>query len=712
MVHAAAISAAMLSAASLAPRAFNTTTTTSGDACAQLSQLLDQHPGAKLVRASEGYSCLKAVPVDVKGDAQLVSEIYNILTWHSPLAYLKDPPEGYPNPPVDLLAGLEDIQRKIVDNEYESEYDVQNDITVLLSKGYDGHLAWIPDISSVISFNRLNAQADLVSLSLDGKSLPKVYLKRDIDAVYHGANFTPSALHTIDNQTAYDYLVSFAEDDFSCHDPDARYQDLFYNPAGVSQTGSSSSFFTGANKYVGDKTILGHENGTKTAINNYAFVPQNLSGITSGSDLFEAFLTGPSPTPTSTATDTDTSTSSTSATPIPTAYNYPYPVNKASDNTVSGYFLNGTAHRDVAVLSSPSFEASNLTEFQTTVRHFLAAATAANKTRLIIDLRHNGGGLVNLGYDLFKQLFPQQDPFGATRVRAVPAIDAMGLVTSAWADAHAANESAVESALLDLDSTTIDEFWYRKRLDAAGRDFASWPALFGPDATLAQTDNFTHLLRKNWSDVEWTGAIAGYGALAAPVTPPQPFAESDVVLLQDGYCASTCAVFSELVRAQAPRVRSVVLGGRPRTGPAVAVGGTKGAETLNFGQVVEKAEQVVALAAEVGDGKEEERRQMLEEAGVVALTETDVLFKRVQRDSETGAAKAQINYRDNYRWGSGEGTGLPLQFVADYADCRLWYTPRMLYDVVAVWETVGKAVWGGGDDLCVEGSTGYGTASR
>lgn len=42
----------------------------------------------------------------------------------------------------------------------------------------------------------------------------------------------------------------------------------------------------------------------------------------------------------------------------------------------------------------------------------------------------------------------------------------------------------------------------------------------------------------------------------------QPFAAENILLLYDGYCASTCTIFSEFLRVQGG-VRSVTFGGRP-----------------------------------------------------------------------------------------------------------------------------------------------------
>lgn len=55
----------------------------------------------------------------------------------------------------------------------------------------------------------------------------------------------------------------------------------------------------------------------------------------------------------------------------------------------------------------------------------------------------------------------------------------------------------------------------------------------------------------------------------------QPFKAEDIVIVYDGYCASTCTIFSELMRQQAG-VKTIALGGRPNKDIIQAVGGVKG----------------------------------------------------------------------------------------------------------------------------------------
>jgi hypothetical protein len=49
-------------------------------------------------------------------------------------------------------------------------------------------------------------------------------------------------------------------------------------------------------------------------------------------------------------------------------------------------------------------------------------------------------------------------------------------------------------------------------------------------------------------------------------------------LLYDGFCASTCSIFSELMK-NLGGVQSIAVGGRPQLGPMQGVGGVKGSVT-------------------------------------------------------------------------------------------------------------------------------------
>jgi len=105
----------------------------------------------------------------------------------------------------------------------------------------------------------------------------------------------------------------------------------------------------------------------------------------------------------------------------------------ASDRSIAGYFP--PDQPDLVVVSCTDLSPRDDIEFQNVFRSILATANAAGKSKLIMDIRGNGGGLVADGYDWFTQLFPGQIPYGGTNLAAFGLANAMGqVVTSAMAD--------------------------------------------------------------------------------------------------------------------------------------------------------------------------------------------------------------------------------------------------------------------------------------
>jgi hypothetical protein len=71
-------------------------------------------------------------------------------------------------------------------------------------------------------------------------------------------------------------------------------------------------------------------------------------------------------------------------------------------------------------------------------------------------------------------------------------------------------------------------------------------------------------------------------------------------MLYDGYCASTCTIFSEFMRLQGG-VKSIAYGGRPSADPSPpiiqAVGGVKGANNYPYGYIVSLATAALGFNA-------------------------------------------------------------------------------------------------------------------
>lgn len=218
------------------------------------------------------------------------------------------------------------------------------------------------------------------------------------------------------------------------------------------------------------------------------------------------------------------------------------------------------------------------------------------------------------------------------------------------------------------------------------------------DGPEENNDSFTDVLRYNFSDPNLTSAsrygegitVTGYQDRSNFTTPP--FAPADLILLTDGICSSTCALFVEMMTIQAG-VKAITLGGRPQNGPMQPVGGTKGSSVLDSEYLTTFAGYLLSqFAADASEAR----------AWAAVLPEPFPIR----------AYDASVNFLDNIRQGDQGVT--PTQFTNETANCRLWYTPAMATDPMQLWSVVADAAWGGAEGgideaRCVPGSYRKGT---
>ena len=359
------------------------------------------------------------------------------------------------------------------------------------------------------------------------------------------------------------------------------------------------------------------------------------------------------------------------------------------NNLNSGYFLEGEGYDDVAVLSIPSFVGTTADElpFQSVNTYTIDRAIAEGKTKLIIDVSANGGGTVLQGYDMFKQLFPQILPYGATRFRAHEAFDLIGQEVSAY--------SALVPRSLDTNDTAqnlVSSAWnYRTDADVNYEPFTSWAEKYSPHAYGPQPDNYTSIIRWNLSDVltpDNSGGIYVSGYLNRSNITTQPFLAENIVIVYDGYCASTCTIFSELARQQGG-IKTIALGGRPNRDIIQAVGGVKGTNDYPYDFILGGVEVPFQTQLLHNDSYYN---------STVLGTYTDLPLWRT--------TNAVVNSRDGLREGDADET--PLQFRYEAADCRVYYTPEMAVDETAVWKTVADTAFNG-ISHCIAGNYTAGT---
>ena len=142
----------------------------------------------------------------------------------------------------------------------------------------------------------------------------------------------------------------------------------------------------------------------------------------------------------------------------------------------------------------------------------------------------------------------------------------------------------------------------------------------------------------------------------------QPFKAENIVVVYDGYCASTCTIFSEFMRQQA-NVSTIALGGRPTRDIIQAVGGVKGTNSYPWDYILGSVELPYQLE-EVHDAAYYSNETALGDYSNLPLLR---------------ATNYVVNARDGIRDGDEEQT--PLHFVYEPADCRIYYTPEMVVDV-------------------------------
>ncbi|KAG9696194.1 hypothetical protein KCU95_g4457, partial [Aureobasidium melanogenum] len=679
--------------------------------CSQLSALSTNN--ATFFPADLALSCLRSVPLAKQDDILQLKGLRTFLEFQSDLEYLADPTIGRIYPGVDLLAGLDKLTSMLQDDTYDNEYDFQLDIFKLFSSAYDGHLSYTPDIVDVFAFARLQneklndegipAYFSLISVVTGENETPDIYAYSDEAALTKSGNadYSPSPITKINGEDALAWVNSYASQNGRSQDPDANYNGVFLNIPALAYQDIETNYFAISRFYQGDNTVLTFANGSTLDVMTRAQLlsGKTLEGVTDGASFFDRFCNN-------NLTESILAQANSSTTPPQTASNdtlvpfepvstdgvapphsaYPSPVVIASDNSVAGYLSD--THPELAILSVPSFSAVDEIEFENVVRQFLATADDEERTKLVIDLRGNGGGDIFLAYDLFRQLFPTETPYGAGNHRASELHNATGRVASKNIDQlRAAYPDLVKAG---VDGVVLNSFNYREPLTVDNEQFTSWEDFFGPHEN--DRGNFTSLNRFNLTDISATTVpITGYAD--DDIEQPRTFSSQDIVLLHDGTCASTCAIFSEFMTSQM-ETWSVVVGGRPQNGPMQGVGGVKGSQVQGM-FILSTIISAVISAAPLGD-----QLSFLGEFGTDLISATQ---QALNRASPGGIllVQASVNFRNNIR--KGDESETPLQHIYEAADCRFFYTPEMYADQAAVWNQAYDSTWG--SMVCVEGST-------
>lgn len=641
--------AAILTGASAGPIPPATTTLTP---CGRIAAA--QTAGNTTVPAQVAYDCFTSVPIGKQEAINLVDSLEPYLEWQSDPTYKANPPASYSFPGYDLNAGLKTVRANLVANKYTSEYAFQSDLmTNVFFPGHDGHFYFYPDL--LARATKFGRPKGLVSISVTGSSIPAIKFAEDVTA-YGSKALTVTKINGVDAST---FISNEAKIGCGSQDADACYNQQFYQKALAvlgSKQGNHAAGGRSAYLYQGSNTIYTMSDGTTRTYENIATIKGNFSTVTDGKTFYKKFCTPVEP-------PEDNSTPSAVVNGV--IPGYPTPILQTSDGIVAGFYLDGKGYEDIAVISLFAFESKYKAEFQSVVEMFFAQARKDGKTKLVVDFQGNGGGYIALGYDFFKQLFPDIEPDGFSRWRANNGfLD----VAAIYSEATAENSTFF---------TAHSWFSWQEDFNTAGKPFTSYKDKFGPKRI--HGDVYTNTMQWNLTDIDGLGGgdfqITGYGNRTGYTS---PFKAEDIILLYDGYCASTCTVASEMLRIQAG-VKSIAMGGRPNTKGMQGVGGVKGSQDLPM-DYIHKYAIGIAKQANVPEFADEFDRY------------TALPYQR--------ATYAAFNVRDQIlRDNLQDGT--PAQFVYEKADCRLFWTQDMLNDATSVWKAAANAAFKNGK--CIEG---------
>ncbi|KAF2148077.1 hypothetical protein K461DRAFT_233506 [Myriangium duriaei CBS 260.36] len=662
------------------------------------------------VPAELAYKCLKSIPFNRTSSVQLLDTITPFLDWQTSLTRVKSPPRKYASKvqrPYDFHKTWGCIRCRVIWFGFPSQYDFAIAVYHAFTRVHDTHFSFTPkEVVNLFSFGR---PLPLISVSITGRTPPKPYVYSDIVASVLKSTgsvqgeFKPSAIVEINGRPVKSFLERWSQVGY-LQDPDALYNNLFYSPAQIALgdegtgTGTFSGGGRGQNYYPGPTTKFKFENGTVVTVQNYARVWQDFKGIQSGADVAAKYLQYPKEALNNLFQEAAVNTKAYdikrnmtvpgNAQQLP-APGYPKAVHRHSKNWNSGYFLGEEKYRDVVVLAVNSFApgwGKLPREFQQVVQNTIASAKAGNKTKLIIDVSANAGGTVLVGYDLVTQLFGKALPYGGGRFRAHEALDLLGRSVSQVTT----NLSRTLNLTYD-DLDLVSSAWnYRTDTDASYHPFKSWAEKYHPRRLGPGNDKYTSIVRWNLSDpvLPWNGGdiyVSGY--LNRSGFTGTPFKRDNIIVVYDGYCGSTCAVFHEIMKQQFG-IKSIALGGRSNKNIIQAVGGTKGCSTLNshymfYRQFVTAYKKAPAVLQNIWQKSP---------------------FAKYTAVFSYQASTFRLNTRDSFQ--QGDKTNTPLQFVYEPADCRILYTPQMVVDQSVVWRTVADTVWGN-SNACVAGSNRF-----
>ena len=127
--------------------------------------------------ASTAWECMQSIPLNPQHAQNFTQYLQDYIPFMSLLGWLKSPPASYQKPAVDVLSQLQNISTQIGSSgsgSLTSQLDFEWALRFLSFNTGDFHSTFVGSALSTTFVFALSL--NFVSLSLDGSSLPKVYV--------------------------------------------------------------------------------------------------------------------------------------------------------------------------------------------------------------------------------------------------------------------------------------------------------------------------------------------------------------------------------------------------------------------------------------------------------------------------------------------------------------------------------------------------------
>ncbi|KAH7305385.1 hypothetical protein BKA65DRAFT_201856 [Rhexocercosporidium sp. MPI-PUGE-AT-0058] len=652
------------------------------DACNKISKSIKSRDYSTEIRVNPDttYKCLKSTPYDAVKARSFIDEIKKYAATQSTLAYLKGPPEGYLMPAVDIIGEFDSILRKV----YNSHYDFNVAVAKVFTATYDGHFR-IKLCSRQLSFTR--RELSLVSFANDSYSVPRVYLRQDTKD-----NYVPSPVYLINRENAESYIKKYSLLSGRFHDPDTLYNSMFNTIQNTLTRPFAGLIINYPPSVYEPYTNVTLNNGTTIIYDTVATVnqPALWTSINNTESFMETFCVNSSRFDNTTSNEptpppTDPTPPKEAPPVLTQLQGYPKPALPFYlPANFAGYFLNSISWEDIAVLAVRSFDDDDdiiaPNKYITYLTKYFKYSRLQSKIKLIIDISGNPGGVSDLSPTLFSYLFPQVPLRSYANRRTTKLFDLLSNIASA--------------RLFAVSDLQRSEYNYKTVVKPDQSRFATFGEYFGP--VEAHNDNFT-------SAVGLFDLVEDIPSYLSDDT--QPFAAKNIILLSDGQYSSAYATFYELIKTFGG-VKNIVVGGRPDYKPMQFVGGTKGGLVRSFTPHFDSA---------ISDA-----RDIVETFGldISAIKGGNDLVNKTVGDSvvpiETGKLPFQLAGREGNAVNIYNAfqvdpkdrnlkRDIPLQFMYEKADYRLFYTKKTVLDIEKHWARVAETTWGNG--ACVKEAT-------